>query len=89
MGIRILEELQDTKVQSLMMLTFPHVNSVMLRTINVTIALRDALLRRKCKFLDEELLRAPGVEPPRWPFKSCGQIDGAAVIGSDDNDWRP
>lgn len=68
-------------------LTFPHIKAVMMRTANVTIALRNALMKRRCRFLDDGSLTTPGAEPPQWPFKGCNRIE--STLEEDTGDDAP
>lgn len=69
------------------MLTFPHIKAVMMRTANVTISLRSALMKRRCRFLDDGSLTTPGAEPPQWPFKGCNRIE--STLEEDTGDDAP
>lgn len=66
------------------MLTLPHIKSVMSRAVNVTVLLREAFLRRRCRFLENGSLTTPGAEPPQWPFKRCKHIDAMDLSGNGD-----
>lgn len=72
------------------MLKFPHIKVVMLQAANVTIALMDAFMKQRCRFLDDGSLTTPGAEPPpQWPFKRCKQIEAAGLAENGGEDDAP
>ena len=50
-----------------------HLTHAMERVVNVSIALRKALMPRRCRFLPS--LSTPGMKPPNFPFRGCGAVN--------------